>query len=262
MRKVSSFFSVLALLVLAIGCEDESSCEGQYGCACRADATCDPGLFCAEGVVCVPDSPPDPTADASANAGSEPPPQDSGQDSGSTTAPPSETDTLPAICQPVFQQWDTQCESWEDQLIQAINERRAESQECGAQGAQPPVPALEKNLSLQCAARLNAKEAIDVGDLSVHSEQQTSTATERAQAAGYGEGKVAENLLGNRTTPSRVLDTWMEYESHCLNIMNAEFTEIGVGCYQIPDANIATVDLFVVWTAQFGGPIVGWSPED
>jgi uncharacterized protein YkwD len=251
MRKIFGLVLVSVVLVLAVGCEEETSCEGQYDCACRADGTCDPGLACSGGV-CIYYSPP--PASTAGEGGEQQPVLDGG-----STLPTTDAQALPDICQSVFQQWDAECESWEDELIQAINARRAADAVCGAHGAMPPAPALVKNVNLQCAARLNSKEIVDIGDIAAHSAQK-ATATARAQAAGYGEGKVAENILTNRTPVSRVVDTWMDYEDSCFNIMNSEFTEIGAGCFQIPDADVATVNIFLAWTVQIGGPIVGGSP--
>jgi uncharacterized protein YkwD len=256
MRKIFDSVLVSVVLAFAVGCADKTSCEGQEGCECRADGTCDPGLVCFEGVCIYYTPPPDPTgeAEAGAGAGGEQPPSNGG-----STSPPPETNALPDMCQSVLQQWDAECESWEDELIQAINERRAAGAVCGTLGAKPPAPALVKNESLQCAARLNSKDIVDIGEVILESEQNGS-ATDRARAAGYKGGTVGENIHiqteTNRTPASSVVDTWMGLETSCRNIMDTESTDIGAGCFQISDADTATVKIHLACIIQIGVPIV------
>lgn len=48
----------------------------------------------------------------------------------------------------------------------------------------------------------------------------------------YSYTTVAENIAAGYTSPSAVMDGWMNSEGHRANILNANMTQIGVGCYE------------------------------
>ncbi len=261
MWKICGLMVVAALWLFGIGCGgDDSSCEGEAGCACRSDGTCDPGLVCYQNVcrrpTCVGQEGCQCRSDGTCNPGLEcvqgmcrrPGPQPTA----GGPPPPPPTNGLPEICAPVVGEWDAVCEIWEGQLIEDINARRAAGATCGAQGALPPAPALVVSPNLECAARLNSKEIIEVGDLEAQAATKP-TALIRAQLAGYEDIKVGEHVATNYAV-DRVVNTWMESEVSCANLMDPGYAEIGAGCYQIPNADIATVSLFLAWTVQLGGP--------
>jgi uncharacterized protein YkwD len=51
---------------------------------------------------------------------------------------------------------------------------------------------------------------------------------DRTKAAGYKSEFVGENISWNQKAPKDALKAWMESEPHRENILNADFTEIGV----------------------------------
>lgn len=48
---------------------------------------------------------------------------------------------------------------------------------------------------------------------------------------GYAYSAVGENIAYGQTSPEDVMMSWMNSSGHRANILNAEFEEIGVGCY-------------------------------
>ncbi|MGL5944276.1 MAG: CAP domain-containing protein [Waterburya sp.] len=46
---------------------------------------------------------------------------------------------------------------------------------------------------------------------------------------GYQYSNLGENVAQGQTTPTDVLDSWMNSSGHRENILNPNFTEIGVG---------------------------------
>jgi uncharacterized protein YkwD len=54
------------------------------------------------------------------------------------------------------------------------------------------------------------------------------TFDDRAKAAGYRYSRLAENIAWNQPTPKEVVAGWMNSKGHKANILNTEFTQIGV----------------------------------
>ena len=52
---------------------------------------------------------------------------------------------------------------------------------------------------------------------------------ERIRDAGYAVRGAAENIAWNQRDPSDVVRTWMRSSGHRANIMNGNYTEIGIG---------------------------------
>ena len=55
-----------------------------------------------------------------------------------------------------------------------------------------------------------------------------STPGDRATAAGYRWLRVGENIAKGQTTPQEVVNAWMNSPHHRDNILNPDFTELGV----------------------------------
>lgn len=51
---------------------------------------------------------------------------------------------------------------------------------------------------------------------------------DRAKAAGYAFRRLGENIAWNQPTPNTVVASWMDSKGHRANILNAQFTHIGV----------------------------------
>ncbi len=69
---------------------------------------------------------------------------------------------------------------------------------------------------------------------------------ERIFASGYPVSKCGENIAHGLSSPEEVFEGWMSSPDHRVNIMNAEFTETGVG-YASDDSSRR-----VYWTQDFG----------
>jgi uncharacterized protein YkwD len=66
---------------------------------------------------------------------------------------------------------------------------------------------------------------------------------DRLDQAEYDGTAWGENIAWGYTTPEAVVAGWMASPGHCANIMNAQFTETGVGYYNSS-----------YWTQTFGRP--------
>jgi uncharacterized protein YkwD len=75
----------------------------------------------------------------------------------------------------------------------------------------------------------------------------------RADYAGYEYQMLGENIAYGYTSPAAVVQAWMESPGHRANILNANFTEIGI-------AVRATAGGVLYYTQEFGRPMPGAPP--
>ncbi|WP_250287280.1 MULTISPECIES: CAP domain-containing protein [unclassified Frankia] len=73
------------------------------------------------------------------------------------------------------------------------------------------------------------------------------TMTDRAAAAGYRYRMLGENVAAGQNSPAEVMTGWMNSPGHRRNILNGDFTQIGVGCARGGDYGI-------YWAQVFGTP--------
>lgn len=71
---------------------------------------------------------------------------------------------------------------------------------------------------------------------------------ERVVRAGYRPSQVAENIARGHTTVEEAMDAWMLSRGHRANLLNAAFTQMGVGCAVGRSAAGDTV----LWVQDFG----------
>jgi len=91
----------------------------------------------------------------------------------------------------------------------------------------PPVPAVYWNSRLEEAAFRHSDWMSATGSLS-HSGAQGSNPGDRVLAAGYDWYACGENIAAGYYTEDEVLDAWLASPGHRANIMDPEFTEMGV----------------------------------
>ncbi len=108
--------------------------------------------------------------------------------------------------------------TFESQLLQLVN---AERQKVGA-------PALRVNAKLAQAAKRQAGDMAR-NDFLSHTGSDNSTIRSRIEATRYSWGRIGENVAAGQATPSAVMQSWMNSPGHRANILNRDFTEIGIG---------------------------------
>ena len=58
----------------------------------------------------------------------------------------------------------------------------------------------------------------------------------RAEDAGYtGWTALGENVAGGASTPAQVVQGWLNSDGHCSNLMQPDFTDLGVGYVYMDD---------------------------
>jgi uncharacterized protein YkwD len=113
-----------------------------------------------------------------------------------------------------------------------VNDARADAG-CGA---------LERDSRLDAAARLHAED-MAVNDYFDHTSQDGRGPTERAAEQGY-EGGVGENIAAGYPDAESVMQGWMDSEGHRANILNCDYSVLGVG--------VADRDGTLYWVQNFG----------
>ena len=74
---------------------------------------------------------------------------------------------------------------------------------------------------------------------------------DRASAAGYGSGVVGENIGAGYSTPEAVVDGWIDSPGHRANMLNGDYTKLGVG-YAFLANDTGSENWNHYWTQVFG----------
>ncbi|MFO7564733.1 MAG: CAP domain-containing protein [Enhygromyxa sp.] len=143
--------------------------------------------------------------------------------------------------------WDLGHAQFEREVLELVNQRRAEGADCGSGGdflgSREP---LSMDPALRCAARKHTLAMIASDDVE-HESPEGETFTDRAAQAGYEGTALAQSIAGGSRDPARVVGTWMSNDGNCANLMNEDATELGVG-YR-PASGVTHAHY---WTAVFG----------
>jgi uncharacterized protein YkwD len=131
----------------------------------------------------------------------------------------------------------TDGDAWRDEVLRLVNLERARV------GLSP----VTQNQTLENQATQYACEMIYY-DFFDHENPVTGTRLpDRAEEFGYEYFVIGENLAAGHTSPAQVMADWMNSPDHQRNILNADFTELGVG--------VRTGGRFgTYWVQEFGRP--------
>ncbi|MFB9993505.1 CAP domain-containing protein [Deinococcus oregonensis] len=117
--------------------------------------------------------------------------------------------------------------TFSQRILSLTNAARAQARTCGSTRFPAAAP-LSANAQLQQAAQGHAADMAAHSYFS-HTSLDGRTMAQRVTATGYAWRSVGENIAAGQTTPETVVSGWLKSEGHCHNIMNASFTELGVG---------------------------------
>jgi uncharacterized protein YkwD len=141
--------------------------------------------------------------------------------------------------------WDEQWKQFEAEVLLLVNEARAAGAECGGSN---PVEPVVVNEALTCAARLHSLDMYE-REFYSHINPDEEDLGDRMSAVGYTFTAVGENIAAAFETPEAVTNSWLENYEFCMNVMNAQFTELGVGYHPGDPAGLQHL-----WTQNFGTP--------
>ena len=134
---------------------------------------------------------------------------------------------------------EADAEAW-DEMLQAVNDVRAEGATCGDTWMSP-APALVWDARLETAALRHSHDMARHGYFSHRSRDGLDTG-ERVRRAGYDWRAVGENIARHQQTVAEVVEDWIESPDHCRQLLSPRFLEIGA----------AEADGY--WTQVFGVP--------
>ncbi len=135
-------------------------------------------------------------------------------------------------------------------VFDLVNQRRAEGADCGSEGTFGSASPLKLHSALREAAGLHSR---DMGERDYFSHDSPGgpngdDMVDRVENAGYVSwSAIGENISAGRSSAEETMAGWMASPGHCANIMNPNFTEIGVGY-----AEVAGSENVSYWTQDFG----------
>ena len=112
---------------------------------------------------------------------------------------------------------------------------------------------LKLNAKLTKAAD-NHSDSMAEDDFFSHTGTDGSSVGDRVANNGYEYSTVGENIAAGQTTAEAVVQAWMDSPGHRANILNANYTEIGIG-YEFLENDTGTVNYNHYWTQVFGTSI-------
>lgn len=131
-------------------------------------------------------------------------------------------------------------------VLELVNRARTQPRRCGSQ-------AFAATGSLSLNDRLNAAALTHARDMARHSYlehrgRDGSTPAQRVSATGYVWRHAGENIAAGPGSAEDAVQGWLDSPGHCANIMNAQFTQMGVAYAQSRD------DYGIYWTQMFATP--------
>lgn len=106
--------------------------------------------------------------------------------------------------------------------------------------------ALMKDIAFVAEGRIGDRSGTATHELNLH-----ESASSRAQEQGYPSSLVAENIGAGYTTPEEVVQGWINSQGHRANLLNPDYTEIGIGYFYLAnDTGVENWNHY--WTQVFG----------
>lgn len=115
-------------------------------------------------------------------------------------------------------QEDSSVLAFENEVIRLVNEQRAKN----------GLKALAANWELSRVARYKSQDMVDNRYFS-HTSPTYGTPFQMIKAFGLTYRTAGENIAYGQRTPQAVVSAWMNSSGHRANILNASYTQIGVG---------------------------------
>jgi uncharacterized protein YkwD len=133
--------------------------------------------------------------------------------------------------------------SFIDEVVQLTNQFRQDN------GLDP----LGFDPQLATAAQTHSQN-MAIQDFFSHTGLEGSNIGDRVDATGYDFFTAGENIAAGYSTPEIVVDGWINSEGHRANLLNPDFTEIGVG-YFFLENDTGSSNFNHYWTQVFAAPL-------
>lgn len=134
------------------------------------------------------------------------------------------------------------------QVLALVNDARSKPRKCGRASfkAAPPL----KLSALLSRAALIHNQDMSSKNFFEHQGSDGSKVGDRAARVGYRWRAVAENIAIGAATPATVVSGWLDSPGHCSNIMDTQYTEMGIA-YLVNRKSGAGI----CWTQVFARPL-------
>lgn len=129
---------------------------------------------------------------------------------------------------------------FDSKVLQLVNNERANV----------GLDSLSIDNQLDRAANLHTDEMVRADQMS-HQLPGEASLGDRVSATGYQWSSVGENVAAGYSTPEDVVEGWMNSVGHRENILNPNFTHLGVGYSNNPDNDNSYSDQDIYWTQVF-----------
>jgi uncharacterized protein YkwD len=147
------------------------------------------------------------------------------------------------------------------EILEAINLARSIGRDChDDKGFREPVKPLSWNDELYASAHEHSLDMAKSNTFSHYGSGEETDITaidsgksrsyfyERITNNGYEEySTLGENIAGGQSSLDEVMKAWLKSPTHCANIMNGDYSEIGVAVVVEEDSEYGTY-----WTQSFG----------
>ena len=138
------------------------------------------------------------------------------------------------------------------QLQLAVEQLNALRLDSSAPCAAPGASAMQR-LHWEARLALSAHEqAVDLAarDQLSHVDSRNRGLGTRLRSVGYAAAGAGENLAAGQTAIEDTLQAWLASPSHCANLMQPEYRDIGLACVQRRGSRYERF-----WVAHFGAPV-------
>jgi uncharacterized protein YkwD len=120
-----------------------------------------------------------------------------------------------------------------------------------------PAPCAQAGSTMQrlsWESRLATSAAEQARDLAVHDRLSHTDSRNRGlgvrlRSVGYTAAGAGENLAAGQTDIADTLQAWLASPSHCANLMQPEYSDVGLACVQRRGSRYERF-----WVAHFGAP--------
>ncbi|MEO1298215.1 MAG: CAP domain-containing protein [Cyanobacteria bacterium J06636_16] len=134
----------------------------------------------------------------------------------------------------------SETDRFDQEVLKLVNQERT----------QRDLKPLTLNAKLDRAADKHSKDMAEK-DYFSHTGKNGSSIGDRASAAGYQWSRLGENIAAGQRTPESVVQGWMNSSGHRANILNPNYTHMGLG-YKSLSPDTGNVNYGRYWTQMFG----------
>jgi uncharacterized protein YkwD len=133
------------------------------------------------------------------------------------------------------------------EMLELVNEFRSTGGTCGAESF-PSTHALTLNAILNQSSFLHAQDMAENGYFE-HESQDGRTPWDRMQAEGYRGRAYGENIAAGQMEVNDTFIQWKNSPGHCVNMLSPDFSELGVGYFQLDGSPFGSY-----WVQNFATP--------